>query len=712
MKYGSELLKTLYGALIGVTITLAVSGLYWHGITERIDSLYYDALVQIRGVQTVRSDITLITIDEPTRKALGKKLSQITRAEHAQVITNLAERGAKLIVMDIDFSSPSSPGMEEDDFKLAQALADAGNVIMARYIAAGDWVRPNKAFQTTEAEFEDGSVGEIELLIGEGAINVKEDPDGILRRMPLVVAPDASPDDAVPALALEAAIKFLYGLDAIVEYTEDEIKISSMGKELIIPHVNGDMVINYHGPRGTYPYVSFSAILNNTDKTDLSGHIVLIGNTHPLAHDEYPTPFPKAELTKDEIAAGAGITMGYTSGLEIHANTLETILDREFINVLDSDKARWAGATVVVGLIVTLLVASSGVSTGFNIIVIIIILAGMPIGSYILFSSNNIFANIIPFELTAMLVYAAGNIYQRVAEQREKRFIKGAFSMYLAPAVIDELIKDPDKLSLGGEKKVLTALFTDIQKFSAFSEKMEATQLVHFLNEYLTEMTDIVLEYGGTVDKFIGDAIVVFFGAPIELPDHAIRACKVALKIQSRSEELNKGWEKEYGNRILTRIGINTGPMVVGNMGSKSRMDYTIMGDAVNIAARIEGANKKYGTFMFATDSTVQACGDSIVFREVDTFRVVGKAEPVSVYEPIGLKGNLDPRKFKVSQAFEAAKVEYRKRKWDTAANAFQAVLEIDPNDGPAQTFLKRCRDFQQQPPQDNWDLVWTLTEK
>ena len=228
--------------------------------------------------------------------------------------------------------------------------------------------------------------------------------------------------------------------------------------------------------------------------------------------------------------------------------------------------------------------------------------------------------------------------------ERKRNYIQVAISQDPAPAIVEQVPNDPSLLKMGGERKVLTAFFSDVAGFSTISEKLSPEELVELLNHYLTEMTDITLKYEGTVDKFGGDAIIAFFGAPVPFEDHARRACLVSIEMQKRLEELRAEWRKEGKHELFVRIGLNTGPMVVGNMGSKNRMDYTMMGDSVNLAARLEGVNKQYGTYTMISEFTYEQARDFIEVRELDRIRVVGKKEPVKIYELLGKKGEMDEK--------------------------------------------------------------------
>ena len=268
-------------------------------------------------------------------------------------------------------------------------------------------------------------------------------------------------------------------------------------------------------------------------------------------------------------------------------------------------------------------------------------------------------------------------------------------------------MEHPDMLRLGGERKVLTAFFSDAAGFTTISEKLKPEELVELLNEYLTEMTDIILKYDGTVDKYEGDAIIAFFGAPISIDDQALKACRTAIEMQKKLKILREKWRSENKPELFVRIGLNTGPMVVGNMGSRTRMDYTIMGDAVNLASRLEGINKNYNTFIMISEETFRSAQDAIVARELDIIRVKGKSEPVKVYELIDTKEEADSQQLKILEIFQTGLEKYREKKWKEALDYFNQVLMLDKNDGPSLVYIQRCEEFIQDPPRDDWDGIF-----
>ncbi len=297
-------------------------------------------------------------------------------------------------------------------------------------------------------------------------------------------------------------------------------------------------------------------------------------------------------------------------------------------------------------------------------------------------------------------------------EEENRQFIQGAFSKYLAQDVIDQILADPDSLRLGGQSCEITTFFSDVAGFSSISEKLSAEDLVQLLNEYLSEMSDIIMMNRGTVDKYEGDAIMAFWGAPLKYPEHPYNACLSAVQMQARLEELRAAWRAQGRDELKVRMGINTGKAVAGNMGSHTRMNYTVMGDSVNLASRLEGANKYYGSYTMASEYTWLATKDQFRYRELDTIRVVGKAEPIRVFELVGLKGGLSDAREAVLASFDTGLGLYRQRRWKEAMNAFAGALRADLADGPSRVYYARCRKFLSSPPAAEWDGVSSLSSK
>jgi adenylate cyclase len=357
---------------------------------------------------------------------------------------------------------------------------------------------------------------------------------------------------------------------------------------------------------------------------------------------------------------------------------------------------------------------SSRASSGFILIVLVIAL------TLLLFRFTGLFLNPLAAVFSMVSGIIISEILSYAESEREKQFIKKAFSTYVSDDVVKDIIADPSRLQLGGTKRHMTAIFTDIKGFSTISEKLDPEKLVTLLNLYLSAMSDVVLGEKGTIDKFEGDAIIAFFGAPIELPDHALRACFSAIAMKNIERELNKKIVNENISPapLLTRIGINTGSMVAGNMGTGSKMNYTIMGNAVNLAARLEGVNKQYGTWILASEDTVRETQEKFLFRTLDRVRVVGINEPVRLYELINTAENAGQEEKTLVETFSQALDCYESRQWKKAAEGFRDSLEIETklalnlDGGPSAVYLERCGKFKSRPPADDWDGVHNLMEK
>jgi class 3 adenylate cyclase len=314
-------------------------------------------------------------------------------------------------------------------------------------------------------------------------------------------------------------------------------------------------------------------------------------------------------------------------------------------------------------------------------------------------------------------------LYRRKAREIEEAHVKlqyfnnnmrQAFSTYLSEDVVEEIISDPARMQLGGVNRYMTALFSDIKGFTGIAEKLTPNHLVDLLNYYLSTMSDIILEEKGTIDKYQGDAIVSFFGAPLELDDHALRACTAGIIMRRMEKDINK-YVLEKGispSPLLTRIGINTGEMVVGNMGTQKKMNYTIISNAVNLASRLEGVNKVYGTWILGSDPTIQETKGKLLTRRLDYVRVVGINETVRIHEILELKADATDALFEQVYLFHNSLDLFEARNWKDAGSAFDQVLKIYPNDGPSKHYIDRCRQYQEYPPAADWDGSFNITEK
>lgn len=452
------------------------------------------------------------------------------------------------------------------------------------------------------------------------------------------------------------------------------------------PVPSGNLLINFAGGAGYFPTYSLIDILEGNKAPDLSGKIVLIGATAPDLHDEVLTP----------VSHGKSM-----AGVEVHANILDTVLTGKYLK---------QESRIVIGLQISVLVliisvvwGLRGIKQGLALSVAAVI--GYVLSAYRAFDRGIIRGGFyVLFAIISSTLFSL--IYRYISLIKQKQFIQKAFGNYVSKPVMKEIIGNPKSLKLGGEKREMTVLFSDIAGFTTLSENLPPEKLAKALNVYLSRMTDVVFENNGVVDKFIGDAVMAFWGAPIADPDHAYNACKTALKMQEaidglRPELKNFGFEK-----FSVRVGLNSGDMTVGNMGSASRFDYTVLGDNVNLSSRLEGLNKEYGTKILIGEGTYELVKDRIEARLVDIVAVKGKKTGVKVYELLSQKTGQNNY-----LAFEQALAVYQKGFFKVAEKQFSNFLKSHPNDGPSKTFILRCRKLMLEKP-DKWDGIYRATSK
>ena len=439
-------------------------------------------------------------------------------------------------------------------------------------------------------------------------------------------------------------------------------------------------------------YGEFS-VTRETLAKNLAGAFCIIGNTATSTTDLGVNPFVKRY-----------------ENVGTHASIANTVLQGKFLD----DTPWYYGALAALILALTTYLVLRNMDPLPSILVGIGIVASVAAGGTLFFVTTGIYPNILTPTLTVFFTFIVIAFIKFLITAREKSYIRNAFGHYLAADVINELLTDPDKLKLGGEKKFMTAMFTDIKGFSTISEQMDPTELVKLLNAYLTEMSNTIMDLRGTIDKYEGDAIISFFGAPVEYPDHAAKALTAAVRMKKIEAELNVRFleNRMAPAPLQTRIGVNTGDMVVGNMGTARKMDYTIMGNAVNLAARLEGVNKQYGTWILTSEYSRDSASDDFAVRKLDRVRVVGINTPVRLFEVVDEKSQLPPNVKEGIETFHKGIELFEAKDWEKARKFFQEALQVLPEDGPSATFLKRCEVNIKTPPPDNWDGVFNLTFK
>lgn len=393
-----------------------------------------------------------------------------------------------------------------------------------------------------------------------------------------------------------------------------------------------------------------------------------------------------------------------------HAAVANTILQRDFLR----EAPLWVSSLLSLALAAAVLLVIGRLDTKAQLLVGLGMTAAVALADYAVFHFTGVYVAVLSPLLSTLASFIAYSLLSFLLSEREKSFLRKAFSTYLSGDVINEIISDPSMLKLGGQKKWITAMFTDIRGFSTVSEALDAEQLVKLLNIYLSGMSDIILENRGTIDKYEGDAIISFFGAPLDYREHARLACRSAALMKRKEAELNERLLADgmTPSPLLTRIGLNTGDMVVGNMGTERKMDYTIMGNAVNLAARLEGVNKQYGSWILMSDATYKEAGDEFLARRLDRVRVVGINTPVQLWELIGFKSDADNGTLDFLARFDEAHEVFDTRDWKKAAKLLSSLAAERPDDGPTKSYIKKCEVFSLKPPSADWDGVFALTEK
>jgi len=541
-----------------------------------------------------------------------------------------------------------------------------------------------------------------------GFFNVEPDPDGVVRHA-LAVLPYGRSDnlddwDFYASLDVQVVRLFLHIPPAqlVLEYGPVGIAAIDFGPTLrVAPDDIGRIMINYQGAVRTYHYVSLADVVAHSfPPGTFRGKIVLVGASATGIGDLRSTPYGGLDYP----------------GVEIHANVIDNMLNQNFLQ-RGPRQVLWDLILIFLcGLPLGLWLALAKPRWLLLGLLLIVPLTG---GVYWAFLRGWWLNFSIP-SLTLISNVGMVALYRALVEEKEKRKVRGAFQQFLSPEVIRRLLQNPELVE--PRKTQITVMFSDIRGFTTISEKLDAQELALLLNQYLTAMTRIVFANGGTLDKYIGDAVMAFWGAPFEEPGHAVSACHAAMKMLERLGELQAQWKVEGKPYIDIGVGLNTGVASVGNMGSSLRYGYTAMGDTVNLAARLEGLNKEYGTRLLVSESSYLAAGGDadLFFRELDLIRVKGKLQPVKIYELVGSRKSLVNGSSNGGSGDWPARLEmfdkgrscYNQRRWTEAAAIFRQMLERWPEDGPARMFQARCQNYLVAGPEADWDGVYVMTHK
>lgn len=678
-----------------------------------------DYFFEIRGPLSVEdSPIVLVAISDEADEEIPEKWPWPTSV-HAKLVENLKEAGAKAILFDVIFSNRDIYDLSNDSL-FAEEIRDHGGVVLAGALKQsdnqyGDQIikeLPNKVLLSANAN-------------PTGLVEATDDIDGFVRvyKLGQLVG-----DQSYYMLGLEG-LRIYQGLPqgSIPDLlTVDEESGFKIGEYEIERNNLNSFIINYYGPEGMFPMFPYDQVIDDSAYTTTSEEgffeanlfddpdigllgqgvfkdkIVIVGSTMTTLQDFHPTPFSSAAFPRP--------------GFEIHAHAIQTILDASYLQRQSGNSA--VLIMLLLSFVIVFFNRTFGAGWGFAFMVLL--MGGYYFLALQLFLKAGIFIHVVAVLLTIFISQVGTVGYEYINEQQEKRRIKGMFYSYVSPTLVDQMVESGEEPTLGGEDQYLTAFFSDIVSFSTFSEKLEPNELVTLINEYLTVMTDIINDQGGTLDKFIGDAIVAFYGAPVKLEDHALRACITSQRMQMELGELRKKWKKDNWPDIVCnmhhRIGLNTGTMVTGNMGSTRRFNYTMMGDNVNLAARCESGAKQYNVFTMVTEATkneAEKFGRDCVFRLLDNIIVKGRSRPVKMYEIAGLRSEADDQLFNCVGLYERGMRKYFEQDWDAAIDFFEKSREIERYPmNPSQIFISRCNVMRNNPPGEDWDGVFVMKSK
>lgn len=649
--------QVLFGLVAGLG-----AWLFQFGLAGRvIDAKGLDLLFLLRGSRPVPEDLVIVAVDEPSFAELRLQWPW-PRSLHARLIERLRAAGARVIVFDVLFSEPSKP---EEDAALVGAVERARNVVLASDLRVVETHAVQQTLQVVPLP------ALVKVAAGVGIVNLPQDSDGVIRRARLVVS-------GLPSLAAVAS------------------KIAGWPGRL----TDAPFLINYLGPWPAFRTVSYAQALDRDALRDdtFRGKIIFVGRaTGPAGRpvdDAHYTPYFMRNRR-------------LTPGVEIHASVVDTLLrERPIAPLHQGLRLAWALAW---NLAAAFLISRSAPWVGLGILLGLTALqAGLALSVLV---GSALWIPWVNSALAAGVGYGASVVVRWRRTEREKAFIRDAFQHYVHPAVVEEILDEPEKLRLGGKSVEATILFSDLQGFTRISEGLAPEDLIALLNRYLSAMTEVILAHRGMLSQTMGDGILAVWGVPVADADHALDACRAALAMQQRLAALNENLDADRRLTLRMRIGIQTGRIVAGNVGSPEHLQYTVLGDTVNLASRLEGVNKLFGTGVIVGEDTARHVNHALVLRELDLIRVVGRGEPVRIYECAGAQEDGRPVEPGLA-VFDAGLQAYRRRDWLVALEHIERAASLIPGDGPSQAYLARIRRFLVDPPPEEWDGVYAAQTK
>lgn len=697
---------------LGLAVSLVVLAL--RAWLAPLEAVAMDLQMRLRGPRPPDPRVALVVIDDTSVDLYGRWPWPRTRV--AEVVDRLAAAGASVIAFDVVFSEPSRRDevvdLGAEDEALAAAIERSGRTVLGYFfrrrlppgapsvpperLAGARFTRaiaPPGGYPGVPRRpgVETNLAGFIDAAAAQGFFN-NEREQGVLRHFGLVVEHAGGYYPALPLVAVALALERPLALSP----RAGGLPVIELGSERVRADERGALWLDYAGPSGTFPtYPVADLLAGRVPAEALAGRIVFFGATEVGIGDLFASPF------------GSEVP-----GVEVHANVADNLLAGRYIRDAGAQGAWSLLALLLIGPLAAFLVSAIERHLVGSLVAIAAVLV-WPAVCYAAFRTLGWHLQMVPPVLAGGAALVLALRYQVGFVEARARQIRRTFQRYVSAAVVEEMLRHPERVELGGVRREMTVLFSDIRGFTTLAESLDSEQVVRLLNEFFTPMTRLVLAAGGTLDKYMGDALMAFFGAPVEQPDHAGRACAAALAMRAELARLNAAWRAAgrfpEGAGLGIGIGLNSGPMSVGNMGSDQIFDYTVIGDEVNLGSRIEGLNKNYASEVLVSGATAAAAGD-FVFRQLDRVRVKGKHEAVALYELLARRPA--PEAEARAAAFAAALASYRGRDFAGAERAFAALAAEPGGDGPAGVFRDRCRRYATAPPPPDWDAVETLTSK
>jgi adenylate cyclase len=682
--------RVLVSGALACAVSLAVSGAYRGNFLAAAQARATDFLFISRPPVAATSTV-IVGVDQNTYRALlpaHGPMANWPRTIYARALDALRDASPRVIVLELFFDAPK-PGDEE----LTAAMRAAGNVLTPVVAQGSRDFAPEPGVAQTFDIFVRPTAAIRDASAGEGVVNLTTDRDTVIRGLPLLLRAGT---EELPALALAAVARFTRR-PAVVDRPSTGGTVHAAGRAIPVGATDS-MLINFlgspvsAGQPGPFPIIPLVDVLHGTfDRQLVADKIVVVGFTI-RGVDEHPTP------------TTAGTRMW---GAEILANAVETILQQRFLVPLRP--------ALTHALIVGLAMGAAGLAGVWRplpaLLVVVASLALYLVAAVVAFDSGVVVSLVYP-PMALLGAFGLTLVYRAVFEQREQRMIQDAMARYLSPAVSRWVLEEPKRLNLSGETREMTVLFSDLRNFTTVTYQLPPAALVSLLNEYRTSMTEVVFKHDGVLAQYAGDAIEAFWNAPMDQVDHAQRACAAALDMVEMLIELQPAFHRRGWIDLEMGIAINTGAMIVGNMGSRQRVEYTAVGDSVNVAARLERLTKEYGVRVVVGAATRAAAGNQFEYRFLDLVAVKGRSEPLAVWELAGYTGRLHPALAEFLPIYQRGIDLYRTRRWHAAAEVFERLATLAPYDGPSALYRRRLHEFLRTPPPADWDGVYVAELK